>query len=280
MPIPRGTRLLVSPSSETVLLEQDLEYAMAARLTGVVDDGSSAQVPAALPERTLSINPDATARALVLLVGLTLLLAGLTRLLNITGARRLVGWIVAFGTALALFGIIQYAVLGDHAFGGMRIYGFWTADEPAHDAVRAVRQQEPLRRLDVDGPAAGDGARPRVGRARAATRESGLAPRPALALVARGRKTATGGAGHHGHGRLAPDDPIAFRDCRFRPLDDDRRGRRRQALRHRTIPLAGGGRAGADAGWRLHMGRRRCHRPLRFGLGRDFGGSSGATALP
>ena len=90
MPIPRGTRLLVSPSSETLLLEQDLEYAMAARLTGVADDGSTAQVPAALPERTLSINPDATARALVLLVGLTLLLAGLTRLLNITGARRLV----------------------------------------------------------------------------------------------------------------------------------------------------------------------------------------------
>jgi O-antigen ligase len=126
MPIPRGTRLLVSPSSETVLLEQDLEYAMASRLTGVVDDGSSAQVPAALPERTLSINPDATARALVLLVGLTLLLAGLTRLLNITGARRLITWIVAFGTVLALFGIIQRAVLGDHAWAGMRIYGFWT----------------------------------------------------------------------------------------------------------------------------------------------------------
>ncbi len=124
-PMPRGARLLVSPSSDTVLLEQDLEYAVAARLTGVTDDGSTAQVPAALPERALSINPDATARALVLLVGLTLLLAGLTRLLNVTGARRLVTWIVVFGAALALFGIIQRAVLGDHAWGGMRIYGFW-----------------------------------------------------------------------------------------------------------------------------------------------------------
>ena len=124
-PIPRSARLLLSPSSEAVLLEQDLEYAMAARLTGVSDDGSMAQVPAALPERTLSINPDATARALVLLVGLTLLLAGLTRLLNVTGARRLVTWIVLFGAALALFGIIQRAVLGDHAWAGMRIYGFW-----------------------------------------------------------------------------------------------------------------------------------------------------------
>ena len=130
MPIPRGVRLLMSPSTETVLLEQDLEYAMAARLTGVVDDGSSAQVPAALPERTLSINPDATARALVLLVGLALLLAGLTRLLNITGTRRLVTWIVVFGAALALFGIIQRAVLGDHAWGGMRIYGFWKPLNP------------------------------------------------------------------------------------------------------------------------------------------------------
>jgi len=53
------------------------------------------------------------------------LLAGLTRLLSVTGARRLVTWIVVFGTGLALFGIIQLAVLGDHAWAGMRIYGFW-----------------------------------------------------------------------------------------------------------------------------------------------------------
>ena len=124
-PMPRGPRLRLSPSTETVLLEQDLEYASAARLTGVTDDGSTAQVPAALPDRSLSINPDATSRAVVLLVSLTLLLAGLTRLLNITGARRLVTGVVAFGVALALFGIVQRAVLGDHAWGGMLIYGFW-----------------------------------------------------------------------------------------------------------------------------------------------------------
>jgi len=125
MPMPRGTRLLLSPSNERLLLDQDLEYVSAARLTGVADDGSMAQVPAALPERPLSINPDATSRAVVLLVSLTLLLAGLTRLLNITGARRLVTGVVAFGVALALFGIVQRAVLGDHAWGGMLIYGFW-----------------------------------------------------------------------------------------------------------------------------------------------------------
>jgi O-antigen ligase len=78
----------------------------------------------------LSIRPNATARALVLLAGLTLLLAGLTRLLSLTGARRLVTWIVGFGAALALVGIIQYAVLGDHTFGGMLIYGFWKPMNP------------------------------------------------------------------------------------------------------------------------------------------------------
>jgi O-antigen ligase len=129
-PMPRSTRLLLSPSTETLLLDQDLEYASAAHLVGVADDGSMAQVPAALPERSLSINPDATARGLVMLVSLTLLLAGLTRLLSITGARRLVTALVVFGAALALFGIIQRAVLGDDVWGGMLIYGFWKPINP------------------------------------------------------------------------------------------------------------------------------------------------------
>lgn len=126
VPLPRDARIAISPASETMLLEQDFEYAIAARMTGLSEDGATAQVPAALPERPLSLNPDATARALVLLAGLALLLAGLTRLLNVTGARRLTTWIVIFGVALALIGIVQRALLGDHAFGGMKIYGFWT----------------------------------------------------------------------------------------------------------------------------------------------------------
>jgi O-antigen ligase len=129
-PMPRSMRLLLSPSNETMLLEQDLEYASAARLAGVADDGSMAQVPATLPERSLSIKPDATARALLLLMSLTLLLAGLTRLLSITGTRRLITALVVFGTALALFGVVQRALLGDHAWGGMLIYGFWKPINP------------------------------------------------------------------------------------------------------------------------------------------------------
>ena len=191
-PIPRGARLWVSPSSETVLLEQDLEYAMAARLTGVVDDGSSAQVPAALPERTLSINPDATARALVLLVGLTLLLCRPDPTAQ-HHRRAAPGWLDC--RLWNCPGPVWHHPI--RRVGRSRVWRhahlrLLAADEPAHDAIRAVRQQESLRRLDVDGPAAGDGARPRVGRARAAERESGLAPRPALAFFARGRKTATG----------------------------------------------------------------------------------------
>jgi hypothetical protein len=126
VPLPREVRVAISPSSETLLLEQDFEYAIAARMTGLSADGAAAAVPAALPDRPLSINADATARALVLLAGLAMLLAGLTRLLNITGVRRLTTWIVIFGVALALVGIVQRALLGDHAFAGMKIYGFWT----------------------------------------------------------------------------------------------------------------------------------------------------------
>jgi len=36
---------------------------------------------------------------------------------------------VTFGVVLALIGIVQKAVLGEHAWGGMKIYGFW---EPSH----------------------------------------------------------------------------------------------------------------------------------------------------
>lgn len=125
VPLPRDVRLALSPANETLLLEQDLEYALAARMTGMADDGVTAQVPAALPDRALSINTDATARAVVLLGGLTLLLAGLTRLLNVTGVRGLAAGIVGFGVLLALIGIVQKAVLGDHAALGMKIYGFW-----------------------------------------------------------------------------------------------------------------------------------------------------------
>ena len=156
--------------------------------------------------------PTRRARALVLLVGMTLLLGGLTRLLNVTGARRLVGWIVAFGTALALFGIIQYAMLGDHAYGGMRIYGFWqpmnlltTPFGPFVNKNHFAGWMLMGLPLAMGlGARAGPSARQRIGASR-------LARRPALALLARRRQAAAGGAGDRVHGRLAPHDAVRVR---------------------------------------------------------------------
>ncbi len=73
----------------------------------------------------LSLDPRQTMVGLGLLAAFTLLLAGLTTALSRAGSRRLTASIVAFGVVLALIGIIQKAVLGDHAWGGMKIYGFW-----------------------------------------------------------------------------------------------------------------------------------------------------------
>jgi len=124
VPLPRPVRMVVSPALEAVLVDQDLGYALAANpIGGLSPDAGSTAVT--LPSHPLSINPGKTIRGLVILIGLTGLLGGLTRLLNLTGTRRLCTWLMCFGVALALIGIIQRAVLGDHAWGGMRIYGFW-----------------------------------------------------------------------------------------------------------------------------------------------------------
>jgi len=125
VPLPRGVRMGISPATERVLLEQDLEYAITVRMSGLSPDGVTPLVETAVPPRPLSINPTASARGLLLLTGFTLFFAGLVRLFNLTGVRRPAQWITIFGFVLALIGIIQKATLGDHAFGGMRIYGFW-----------------------------------------------------------------------------------------------------------------------------------------------------------
>jgi hypothetical protein len=119
VPLPRDVRLAVSPASEPFLVQSDLEYAVA------VATQDSAEATDAVPARALSIHPPATVRGIVLLIGLVVWLAGLTRLLAVTGSRRLATPVVAFGVLLALIAIIQYAVLGDHAYLGMKIYGFW-----------------------------------------------------------------------------------------------------------------------------------------------------------
>ena len=109
IPLPPAFVEAVSPNTPRLLAEQNLAFAVAE---------SREPYP-------LSIAPVATAHALLILVALALLLSGLTRLLRLTGARALCTWLVGLGVALALVGIVQKALLGDHAFGGMKIYGFW-----------------------------------------------------------------------------------------------------------------------------------------------------------
>jgi O-antigen ligase len=112
VPLPPAFVEAVSPNTPRLLAEQNLAFAVAENRE----------------PHPLSIAPVATARALLMLIALTLLLSGLTRLLRLTGARAFCTWLVGLGVGLALVGIVQKALLGDHAFGGMKIYGFWAPE--------------------------------------------------------------------------------------------------------------------------------------------------------
>jgi len=106
VPLPSTVLRIISPSTIEFLQRYTVGY----------DDASHA----------LSLVPRSTAIGLAFLACFTLLLAGLTAALSRSGVRRLAQSIVAFGVLLALVGIIQKATLGEHAWGGMKIYGLWT----------------------------------------------------------------------------------------------------------------------------------------------------------
>ena len=108
----------ISPANGSILRQIDLVFAS---VSAAVDAGAQSSMPG----RPLSINPEATARGLLLLVSFSLLLAGLIRHCNRFGVRRFSAWFMVLGVAVALIGIIQKAVLGDQAWDGMKIYGFW-----------------------------------------------------------------------------------------------------------------------------------------------------------
>lgn len=120
IPLPQPQLASVSPGTDRFLRAYDLRYAFA------VD---RPDLDLGLPGDTLwhpiSIAPDATLRALGLLAAFALLLFGLMRSLSRRGAMRLGLGIVALGAIVAMVGIVQKAILGDHAYGGMKIYGFW-----------------------------------------------------------------------------------------------------------------------------------------------------------
>jgi O-antigen ligase len=71
------------------------------------------------------VHPAATGRAIALLAGFTVFLVGLNRYFGRHGVRGIVPGLVGLGVLIAIIGIVQKAVLGDHAWMGMKIYGFW-----------------------------------------------------------------------------------------------------------------------------------------------------------
>ncbi len=116
VPLPLDWLARISPGTVAYLARYDLRYSV------IVDPFG--EVTSAL-RHAISIAPAKTGLFIQLFIAAALLLAGLLRTLTRTTAMRLTKGIVFVGFALAVFGIAQKAILGDHAFAGMRIYGFW-----------------------------------------------------------------------------------------------------------------------------------------------------------
>lgn len=116
VPLPGHVREALSPASAALLQAADLRYAAALLAPGGTPD---------LGWHALSVDPPDTIKALALLAAFGILLAGLTSFFSRESLAPLAPPLVGFALILAFIGIVQKALLGDHAFGGMRIYGFW-----------------------------------------------------------------------------------------------------------------------------------------------------------
>jgi hypothetical protein len=110
VPLPAGILRTLSPATDAFLQRYNLAYAL-----------GTANHP-------LSIDPHATVLGLGFLAGFLVFLAGMLRAFARSGVRRLVPAIVMLGVVLALIAVIQKALLGDHAYMGMKIYGFWAPE--------------------------------------------------------------------------------------------------------------------------------------------------------
>lgn len=125
VPLPPRLRTALSPASEAYFREYDPVYRLAYDASRGAAVVVGALAPREVPRRPLSLDAEATWRGVFLLTAFTLLLAGLVRTFARAGITRVARWLIAFGVVVALIGIVQKAVLGDHAFAGMKIYGFW-----------------------------------------------------------------------------------------------------------------------------------------------------------
>jgi O-antigen ligase len=118
VPLSRDILAAISPGTAAFLARFDLSFTLGA-------DPSLELAPAPDVRHPISLAPETTLRALSLLGASLLFFLGLARSLSRTAASRLATGVVFLGLLLAVVGIVQKAALGDHAFGGMRIYGFW-----------------------------------------------------------------------------------------------------------------------------------------------------------
>lgn len=119
VPLPEDRLFMISPATDRFLRWYDFNYAV-----GIIGtpDGDPTRIATS---HALSIAPAATLQGLGLLGALTILLAGMLRTLSRDAVVMLARGIVWLGAAVALTGIVQKLTLGDDAYGGMKIYGFW-----------------------------------------------------------------------------------------------------------------------------------------------------------
>ena len=106
VPLPFGALNVLSPAADTFLRQYDLSYGDAAA-------------------HSLSIDSRATILGLLFLSSFLIFLIGLLRAFAQYGVRRLVPPLIVLGVLLAVIAVVQKVVLGDHAYMGMKIYGFW-----------------------------------------------------------------------------------------------------------------------------------------------------------
>jgi hypothetical protein len=108
IPLPPSVLDVVSPGTLRFLTEYDFNYQLGAG-----------------PPHPVSLSPTGTWVGLMLLTSFAVFLAGLIRSMSSGAVMRVVRGIVILGAVLAVVGVSQYAIVGDHATGGMRIYGLW-----------------------------------------------------------------------------------------------------------------------------------------------------------
>jgi hypothetical protein len=120
VPLSRPALKALTPATDRFLEGHDFGYAFG---------GLSARSDLPLAGwHAISIDPALTIRGLELFLAFAVFLAGLLAALTRNRSIKIGKLLVSMGAILALVGIVQKLVLGDHAFAGMKIYGFWAPE--------------------------------------------------------------------------------------------------------------------------------------------------------